>query len=311
MICGNLPTQFSGCTDAGCICFAPAIAVIDPQYDGSIKCEEFINDLPEGDVNVIDRNSLEWSQPGEIYLGSGQWSQDWFIYHNFFRHYTEPGYYVDVGAMAPFILSNTVALEYCRNWTGLCIEPNPYIQLSMQVYRSCRLLNVCISGNPDHRSQRFGFHKDVSQTRVIGNATGQVYKEGFFQNGTFVSDCFPLDAMLVYVEKQRVDYLSVDVEGNEIDVFDNFPFEDFDVRVISVEVSHASSHTIDIILLTQGFVKVAVLGRDAIYVSQKHLNEMPTSLWPLTFPPKVRIFPYDEDYRTFQARFRDPAFGNE
>eukprot|EP00397_Hematodinium_sp_SG-2012_P065264 GEMP01094488.1.p2 GENE.GEMP01094488.1~~GEMP01094488.1.p2 ORF type:complete len:100 (+),score=19.33 GEMP01094488.1:466-765(+) len=33
MICGNLPTQFSGCTDAGCICFAPAIAVIDPQYD--------------------------------------------------------------------------------------------------------------------------------------------------------------------------------------------------------------------------------------------------------------------------------------
>eukprot|EP00397_Hematodinium_sp_SG-2012_P029611 GEMP01031299.1.p1 GENE.GEMP01031299.1~~GEMP01031299.1.p1 ORF type:complete len:526 (+),score=101.73 GEMP01031299.1:180-1757(+) len=308
---GHLPEEMAHCRWVGCACFVPATVLIDPTYDGNMNCEDFTGDFPEGDVIIKDRNSMEWTQPGEIYLGSGQWNQDWFIYFNFFRHYTEPGNYVDVGAMAPFVLSNTVAFEYCANWTGLCIEPNPYVQVPMQVYRSCRQLHICISGNPDHTSQRFTFNKDVSHTRAIKKVDGKKYQEGFFQNGTFVSRCFPLEAALAYAGGQRVDYLSVDVEGNEVDVFNDFPFQAFDIRVISVEVSHSSSHIIDVIFLTQGYVKVAVLGRDAIYVHQKHLQEMSKSPWPLRFPPKMRIFPHNEDYKTFQWRFRDPAFGGE
>jgi len=267
-------------------------------YDGNINCTEFVGHLPHKDIVVKDRNSMEWTKPGEVYLGSGQWNQDWFIYHNFFRHYTSPGYYVDVGAMAPFVLSNTVAFDYCANWEGICIEPNPGGQVALQVYRSCKALNLCISGNAS--SHRFVMGSDTSHARQA--------KEDEY-GLAFGARCVSLEAALELGGRKRIDYMSVDVEGSELDIFENFPFEKFDIRVISLEVSHASAHRIDLLLLTRNYVKVAILGQDAIYVSHAHLAESGT--WPLIFPPKMRIFPYDEDYITFQARFKDPDFGSD
>ena len=72
---------------------------------------------------------------------------------------------------------------------------------------------------------------------------------------------------------KRVDLLSVDVESAELEIFRTFPFADFDVRHVVVEVgSGVRWLEVDTIFLSNGFAKVAVLGRDAVYARLANLG---------------------------------------
>tara|TARA_A100001015_G_C15038662_1_gene738025 strand:- start:2894 stop:3193 length:300 start_codon:yes stop_codon:yes gene_type:complete len=82
----------------------------------------------------------------------------------------------------------------------------------------------------------------------------------------FASVCLPLEEILRQADIKKVDFLSVDAEGAEFEVFRLFPFDEFDVRLIIVEVSSPARYVqIDQILLTNGFAKVGVLGGDFVY----------------------------------------------
>merc|ERR1711879_611111 len=92
----------------------------------------------------------------------------------------------------------------------------------------------------------------------------------------FEAPCAPLHDLLLdalpageWLTRPTIDLLSVDAEGAEIEIFRGFPFEAWDIRVIVVETSRRTSMAIDSLLLPHGFLKVAVLGKDAIYVSQE------------------------------------------
>ena len=50
--------------------------------------------------------------------------------------------------------------------------------------------------------------------------------------------CFPLETMLLAMNRTRLDYLSLDVEGLEMEVIRTIPFDRIDIRVISVEHKH-------------------------------------------------------------------------
>lgn len=43
--------------------------------------------------------------------------------------------------------------------------------------------------------------------------------------------CFPLYSYLLALNRTRVDYFSLDVEGSELDVLRTIPFEKLDIRV--------------------------------------------------------------------------------
>ncbi|CAK0796763.1 unnamed protein product [Prorocentrum cordatum] len=73
-----------------------------------------------------------------------------------------------------------------------------------------------------------------------------------------------------------VDLLSVDAEGAEVEIFRNFPFDRLQVRAIVVETSRRTSMAVDGLLLPMGFLKVAVLGKDAVYVHHRWISEMPS-----------------------------------
>ena len=69
--------------------------------------------------------------------------------------------------------------------------------------------------------------------------------------------CCPNDIEQTIYENKTIHFLSVDTEGAEIDIFRDFTFEHFDIRVIVVEVSRDSSTAIDNLFLPQGYVLVA------------------------------------------------------
>ena len=43
--------------------------------------------------------------------------------------------------------------------------------------------------------------------------------------------CFPLQSLLRAANLTSIDYFSLDVEGNELNILKEFPFSDFDIKV--------------------------------------------------------------------------------
>merc|ERR1739848_511323 len=51
-------------------------------------------------------------------------------------------------------------------------------------------------------------------------------------------NCIPLTTILRALNRTQVDYVSLDVEGNELDILRTIPFDEFDIKIISAEFSH-------------------------------------------------------------------------
>lgn len=125
----------------------------------------------------------------------------------------DSGYFVDVGAHDGIVHSNTYALEQL-GWTGLCIEPNVEAYADLRQNRPGYVANMAVS---DH----FG-HVDFDGVRVTAGAPSTA--------------CIPLADMLnLFRAPDTIDYLSVDVEGHELEVLAGMDFDHYSVRLLTVE----------------------------------------------------------------------------
>lgn len=195
-------------------------------------------------------DARSWSSP------ASEFSQDWYVLWNFLRSGVDgqplvdfggsDGVYVDVGANFPFEYSNTVVFDRCFGWRGLCIEPNKGLLPWLTNYRNCEVINYCV--------------KEAAESdRVFRGLDG-----GF----AFAVDCLSLDEILTQagLRGKRIDLLSVDVEQGELGVLRGLSLNDYDIRVIVMEVSRGARWLeVDTEVLQYGYAKVAVLGRDVVY----------------------------------------------
>jgi FkbM family methyltransferase len=150
------------------------------------------------------------------------------------------GYFVDVGAYDGVSTSNTLMLERDFDWLGICIEPNTGVYVSLLANRSCITTDVAAS---DH--------------------------DGFVQfDGNVVGTGPPVACrtLAVILEKAGapscIDYLSVDVEGHEMEVLRGMDFDRWDVQLITIEHNlyrdgPALKNAIYDHLTSRGFVRAA------------------------------------------------------
>lgn len=145
----------------------------------------------------------------EIFLGVpkmfSQAYQDWILYHNFFRDYSYgEGFFIDIGSNNPFFISNTLFFEKCLGWNGLCIEPqmnyHPWYER-----RKCTLIPNCLS----QKDEEMGFIFDGTDGRVVP-------KDDPASNATL--RCRPLQDILTEHGVKKVDFMSVDTEGAEVNI---------------------------------------------------------------------------------------------
>merc|ERR1712048_254861 len=119
-------------------------------------------------------------------------------------------------------------------------------------------------------------HNDTRNNQ-IGSA-GAVLIQGGGSRPEFKAECRTLQDILMSAGLQKpvvVDYLSVDAEAAEAEIFRVFPFDEFDISVISVEVQVHNYYELDVIFLSAGYVKVAVLGGDHVYSKLRRATKLP------------------------------------
>lgn len=164
-----------------------------------------------------------------------QFGQDEWLWTHHFRHLRRPGVFVDLATNDPIGISNTYFLEHCLGWSGLCIEPNGNYHSRIIEHRSCELIPLCVANHSMTVSFiEAGGLSGIADTNknVDGNYTWQ---KGVNTAPRRRITCTRLAQLLHRRGVTRVDYLSLDIEGGEVEALQSVDWSAVRIDVISLE----------------------------------------------------------------------------
>lgn len=158
-----------------------------------------------------------------------QFNQDRFIYLNHFKYLHRPGTYVDIAANEPIRISNTYFFDACLGWEGACIEANPVYHDSLKALRRCKLIPTCVSNKVEKVKFILAYGSGgISETNKYSGK-----KE--LLNTTTDMTCIPSRNAFEVLSTQKVDLLSLDVEGHELKVLEGIDWKKVKINVIVME----------------------------------------------------------------------------
>jgi FkbM family methyltransferase len=149
------------------------------------------------------------------------------------------GYFVEVGANEPYERSQTWHLEQ-TGWTGVLIEPQPDLARELQERRSAKIFAVACS-SPVHEGQMLPLYVagPLSSLDRAGMAPSSLPER------IIEVPIQTLDRVLVDAGAPAgFEFLSIDVEGHEIDVLRGFDIQYWQPQLILLEdhVGDLSKH---------------------------------------------------------------------
>lgn len=146
------------------------------------------------------------------------------------------GFYVDVGAYDPRRVNNTKRF-YDKGWTGINIEPDKknYKKFLQQRKRDINL-NIGI-GNKNSQLKFYKFIPDTLST--FSTKERLKYQQlGHKFLGTEIIDVKKLSNILnKYCQSKKIDFLSVDTEGYDLEVLESNDWKKFRPKVICIETA--------------------------------------------------------------------------
>jgi FkbM family methyltransferase len=147
------------------------------------------------------------------------------------------GFFVDVGAHHPYRFSNTQHF-YKKGWRGINIEPTPGAIKAFNIFRKNDInLNIGISSVKDkltfycfNEPALNGFSKEISQERDSTSAKYHITREVEIET-------WPLSEVLdKYLPAgQQIDFLTIDVEGLDLQVLKSNNWAKYKPSYILVE----------------------------------------------------------------------------
>jgi len=145
------------------------------------------------------------------------------------------GFFVECGAADGEKYSNSLFFELERNWTGILIEANPdYHSRILNKKRHAYVLQACLS--TEKRPMKLG----MQPAGVLGGLVNTMHRSHLHYIGRkrkreITVNCFPLNAIMTAINVTHVDYLSLDVEGAELEILRTIQWTQLKIDVITVE----------------------------------------------------------------------------
>ncbi len=144
------------------------------------------------------------------------------------------GFYVDVGCYHPFEGNNTYLL-YKKNWRGINIDVNPF---SIELFNTARSkdTNINLAVSNKKTTLKLFYRKKINML----NTVNKEFAEKNFPNG-FKEKVVGSDTLSSIIDKTKykfkeIDFLNIDVEGNEVNVLQSLNFEIYNPKIICVEI---------------------------------------------------------------------------
>ena len=202
-----------------------------------------------------------------------------------------PGFFIEAGAFDGEFLSNTIWLEKELGWTGLLVEPDELNFLELTNKRRRAWTAHCCVSNRNYPQEvtiaslrMREFHKfGATRFLVRANAYQVGYEpeeiipdqKKFFAQTTkayFQSQCFPLVSFLFALNRTTVNFLSLDLQGSDLQVFETLPLDVINLRsfVIEGQTFGAIEPELMNVIKNKGFylVDITIQGPDYFYINK-------------------------------------------
>jgi FkbM family methyltransferase len=188
---------------------------------------------------------------------------DKYLYHNYLKN-IKKGFYIECGAVNGVEQSNTAALNFYYDWTGLLIEANPFQYQNILKHRSCCHTANCalvsheykeeyiegfFSANPRclqgpmTDSEVKGLEQDADALKELEDCmcaqikTNNNYDKKRYPDSTKTLEvpARTLDWVLASNNIEKADFFSLDVEGYELEVLKGWSPDKYPIKYVLIE----------------------------------------------------------------------------
>ena len=173
------------------------------------------------------------------------------------NNFKRNGYFVEFGATDGISLSNTYLLESTLGWKGILAETAKNWREQLLLNRKCSITTKCVWKNSndflDFTEASEG--KLSSLTEFSQNDTHALKRN---DAKTYTVETISLkDLLKSHNAPINIDYLSIDTEGSEFEILQNFVFKEYQFNLITVEHNHTEQRNMIFNLLTAaGYIRI-------------------------------------------------------
>lgn len=178
------------------------------------------------------------------------------------------GVFVDVGGYDGLTGSNTMFFEKWRDWTGILVEPVQSTREMAAAIRKVPCLPFAVAAT-DGEAEFIEVTKGYTQMSGLldsydPNLLARVRGDPRHEEATVRVETRTLSRILTDNNVPHPDFLSLDIEGGEIAVLEQFPFDQHDVKVWSIE-NNDGSDRLGEIMSRAGYAFVDFAGPDELW----------------------------------------------
>lgn len=168
------------------------------------------------------------------------------------------GFFVEFGATNGLTNSNSWLLENKYNWKGILAEPNPVWHSELSKNRKVSIDHRCVSSNSGKMVSFLTTDASDPELSSIATFSGGDHFASVRSEGVEIKvETVSLDQLLVeHDAPEKIDYLSIDTEGNEYDILSHFDFSRHTIDLISVEQNRKTEAKIEALLTGHGYKRV-------------------------------------------------------
>jgi FkbM family methyltransferase len=218
--------------------------------------------------------SKRWFFPNKYrFISFSQVKEDWILYNAFGGK--QNGFYVDVGAADPHLLSVT-KLFYHMGWSGINIEPRPEAFAKLQAARP-RDINLNLGCSDKEGELEFAIYGDLSSCDPEAIALLRQRGHDFTIAKTKVLTLTEILKRYLPTQNQTIDFCKIDVEGFERSVLLGLDFSQYRPAVFCVESTIPSSNTpchkkFEDILVSAGYKIAYIYSINRYYVDMRRAD---------------------------------------
>lgn len=178
------------------------------------------------------------------------------------------GTFADIGGYDGVSGSNTLFFEQFRGWTGVLVEPVQAQRQKAEALRRCPCLPYAVDtqdGTAEFVEVLEGFTQmsGLSESYDPG-ILEQVRADPRHREVRVTVQTRTLSGILTEAGLEDVDFLSLDIEGGEVRVLEDFPFDKHNIAIWSIE-NNTGSGEIGEIMRANGYLLAEFCGPDEIW----------------------------------------------
>ena len=235
---------------------------------GKFKREMIINKFKK----AYPDTKIFYESKRELY---SQDNQDYIVYNHFFKD-KKDGVFCDIGGNHPLNLNNTRYFEEL-GWSGYVFEPLPYMKALWEEHRTARFFPYAASDTEGEVT--FSMVKDATGWEDMLSFIKDTRNEDYGQEvEDIIVETRVLKNIFMDEEITYIDYMSIDVEGHELNVIKGIDFDKVSINVLTIENNPSDNYIygddrIRDIMFNNGYILWGrLVGLDDIYVKKDFLS---------------------------------------